>query len=371
MWLREIEADRLRNLRAVSIDLSSGLTVVTGRNGEGKSSLLEAIYLLATSRSFRTRRTEEYICREGGPLRVAGRVAWRGGEVQLTVITDDSERRLIVNGVDSDLEAYLGHLDVIDLSWDRMRVLQGGPDDRRRFLDRGVVGLEPSFLKSLGEYRRVLGHRNALLRALGGGAGSGRMAELETWNERLAEAAARIHGRRREYAVMLSSRLGEAGRVLWQEGEEIRVRYRGSPATSMMREPEEFRDALLEALAGSRDREIGLGYTVHGPHRDELAVELDGIDLRKFGSAGQVRSAMVALKLAKLDLLGKKRGETPIFIMDDYDSDLDEPRAAALAAHLHEGKFQAVVATSKVGLADGLGVPFDRVRMQAGAARRD
>ena len=107
------------------------------------------------------------------------------------------------------------------------------------------------------------------------------------------------------------------------------------------------------------------------PHRDEMRVELDGVDLRKFGSAGQVRASMIALKLGKLSLLQKDRGEAPLFLMDDFDSDLDEARAGALAAFLEKSGFQVLVATSKENLVERLGVSFTRVRMDDGVVRTD
>jgi DNA replication and repair protein RecF len=163
--------------------------------------------------------------------------------------------------------------------------------------------------------------------------------------------------------------LGESGRVLFPRGEEIRLRYLGSPEEAMEGDPADYQEALREALNGQRQRELGLGYTVNGPHRDDLVAEFQGNDLRRYGSAGQVRAAMVSLKLAKLSLLQEKHGESPLFLMDDFDTELDEARARALAAHLHEGEFQALVATSKDEMVDRLGVPFGRIRMVDGTVQ--
>ena len=150
MWLNEIEADRLRNLKTVSLSLPSGLSLLSGANGQGKTSLLEAIYLLATGRSFRTRRADELLAWEGGPLRVAGVVTSRIGRLGLKVIMDGEARSLLVDGVEQPLGSFLGRLDVVDLTAERMRVLRGAPDERRRFLDRGLVCLQPPFLRVIG-----------------------------------------------------------------------------------------------------------------------------------------------------------------------------------------------------------------------------
>ena len=368
MWLRVLEADRVRNLRQVSVGLAAGLTVVVGRNGQGKSSLLESVYLLATGRSFRTRRLEEAVAWDGGSIRVAGEVSWRGGDTRLAFGYDAGERTLLVEGGESGLEDYLGRLDLVDLTGERIGILKGAPEERRRFLDRGVVGMRSGFLRALGAYRRALSQRNALVRTMAA-RGSRPGAELEAWDERLATTGAEVHRRRREYAAVLATRLGEAGRILFPDGQELRVRYLPSPAASREEDAGAYGDVLLRSLASGRDRDLGLGFTAVGPHRDDLAVELDGVDLRKYGSAGQNRAALVVLKLAKLALLADHRGESPLFVMDDYDTDLDDVRARSLAAFLHEGGFQTIVATSKEGLAEQLGVPFRKLRMEAGQAR--
>lgn len=366
MWLRRIEADRLRNLRAVALDLPAGMSVFCGRNGQGKSSLLEAIYLLGTTRSFRTRKLAELTAWGGGPLRVAGTVDARAGHRDLTVIHDGVERAQLLDGTPRELEDYLGALDVVDLTAEREAILRGAPDERRRFLDRGLVGLRPSWLATMGEYRRLIGHRNALLRRLGPRAGRGGVHELEAWDERLAVSAARIHAERRKYAVELGARLGAAGRVLFPDGQELVLRYLPSPARSRDEEIGGFADVFLEELRRGRERDLGLGFTHAGPHRDDLTVELDGVDLRTYGSAGQLRAALVVLKLAKLRLLQEDRDEAPLFLMDDYDTDLDEERARNLAAHLHEGGFQTIVATSKEALVERLGVPAQVFRVRDG-----
>lgn len=365
MWLSRIEADRLRNLRSVAVDLPEGLTLVAGRNGQGKTSLLESVYLLATGQSFRTRRLDEIVAWQESPLRVSGTVNRRAGASTLTVVIDGSEKRLLANGGEQDLEEFLGRLDIVDLTAERMKVLRGTPADRRRFLDRGVLGMRPAYLRSLGEYRRVLQQRNALLRA----GNTGRDAEFDVWDERLIQAAGEIHRRRREYAVTLASRLGQVSRPLFPDGRELTLRYQPSPTEVGKAPVEKFVDILRKSMNHGRSRDRAVGHTCRGPHRDDLLVEMDGIDLRRFGSAGQVRASMVALKLGKLSLLHESRGEPPLFLMDDFDTDLDEIRASALAGFLEGGGFQAMVATSKEDMSDRFGVAFAKIRMEEGRAR--
>ena len=165
MWLLELEADRLRNLKEVSLGLSSKMTALVGRNGQGKTSLLEAVYLLSTGRSFQTRRNEDLIHWDGGPLRVSGTVEGRLGKQNLGLVLEGGERKLLINQATVELDQFLGRLDVIDLTAERMKVLRGEPQHRRRFLDRGLVG------EAL-----LLGPRTALLQLV-------RAREVKTWEQ--------------------------------------------------------------------------------------------------------------------------------------------------------------------------------------------
>jgi len=366
--LNHFEADGLRNLKGIDIRLPEGLTVVAGRNGQGKTSLLEAIYLLATGRSFRTRQTDELVAWNGGPLRVGGRCSTGKGDSRLRVVVDSGVRTLLLNDVAKDMETYLGHVDVVDLTGERMNVLRGSPAERRRFIDRGIVGLRPAHLRVIGEYRRVLRQRNALLRREGP-AGLDRLKlELDSWDERLRGASRMMHLARRQYAEVLSTRLSEIGGFILPEGKELELRYHASPADAAEAPEDRLEEVIGQALERGRNRDLSVGHTTEGPHRDELQVHLGGVDLRRFGSAGQVRAAMIALKLAKLSLLGEERGEAPLFLMDDFDSDLDETRIAALADFLHQGGFQTLVATSKEAQVSRIEVSFMKLRMDDGVA---
>ncbi len=349
------------------MSFDESLTVLVGRNGQGKSNLLEAIYLLATGYSYRTRRLDDLISWDGGPARIWGHVTARHGASDLAVVLDDGARRLVADGSEKTLDDFLGRLAVVALPTDGARVLRDPPEARRRFLDSGVVGTRKAFLKELGTYRQTLAERNALLRSRDARRGN-RGVELEAWDDRLVAAGRAVHAGRRAYAARLAAALGEGERAILGEGAELLVRYLPSPAESREQGPEAFPEVFRAALGRERERDEGLGFTAVGPHRDDLQVELGGVDLRRFGSAGQLRAAMVVLSLGKLEVLTESRGEAPVFLMDDFDSDLDEPRARVLAAFLESGGFQAVLATAKEGFAETLGVPVRKIRLEAGQA---
>jgi DNA replication and repair protein RecF len=367
MQLTALRAERFRNLKEVDLRFPAGLTVIGGNNGQGKTSLLEAAYLLGTGLSFRTRKMDELVSWDGGPMSTVGRVSNARGEVELAVALEGKERKLLVHGVPRGQEDFLGRLDVVDLTARRMDVLRGAPEERRRFLDRGVVGIDPSYLRVLGEYRRVLQQRNALLR--NARHASGVDAQLDAWDERLVETALPLHLARRRYADRLGEQLGRIGPELLPDGMEPRLVYKPSPRELGENEEEALPALLAERVHRCRGRDRELGHTSEGPHRDELAVELNGVDLRRFGSAGQVRAAMISLKLGKLSLLGSERGEAPLFLMDDFDTDLDDTRMEALAGYLSRAGSQAVVATSKEDWIGRLEAAEMELRIESGVAR--
>lgn len=368
MQLTAFRVEGLRNLQKIELELPPGLTMVAGENGQGKTSLLEAMYLLATGRSFRTRTLEELIGWENSALVVGGKVLSRRGEVSLAATIDSEQKALLVNGAKRGMESYLGRLDVVDLTAPRMNVLRGSPEERRRFIDRGIVGIDAHFLSSIGEYRRLLQQRNALLRR----AKYGTLDEgqLDAWDERFISAAKKLHIERRRYCAMLAEKLATIGPELLPDGKVPELIYRPSPPE--LGEAEESRcvEVLAERLERCRGRDRELGHTSEGPHRDDLKIQLDKVDLRKFGSAGQVRAAMIALKLGKLSLIGEERGEAPLFLLDDFDTDLDDARMAAVATYLQRAGSQAVIATSKEDVFRRTEVAQLKLRMKQGVAQQ-
>lgn len=340
--------------------------MVAGENGQGKTSLLEAIYLLATGRSFRTRILEELIGWEGKSLSVGGKVTSRRGQVALGVTIGGDDRELLVNGAKRSMESFLGRLDIVDLTAPRMNVLRGSPEERRRFIDRGIVGIDPHYLSAIGEYRRLLQQRNALLRR--SKYGSLDSNQLDAWDERFLTAAKRLHLERRRFCLRLAEKLAAIGPELLPDGKLPRLVYRPSPPELAEADESRCVELLAERLERSRGRDRELGHTSEGPHRDDLKVQLEQVDLRKYGSSGQVRAAMIALKLGKLSLIREERGEAPLFLLDDFDTDLDDARMAAVADYLRRAGSQAVIATSKEDVFEKTEVAELKLRMRQGVA---
>jgi DNA replication and repair protein RecF len=345
MLLESLEAHQFRNLSG-EVFWGEGLNVISGENGQGKTSWLEAIYLLATTKSFRTQRPQE-ATRFGENLTVVrGRVA-RSRDVHrdLQVTLQGNTKSLSLNGKRETVASYLSQLHVVAFTSDELEVVRGGPDARRKFLDRGVVSLHHSYVQTLVDYQRVVKQKNRLLQDA-----SETEADLESvreliepWNEQIAVLGSEIHRARNDYVERLKGSLQQ--RLF--EREEVTIRY--VSALEGKGDLTEYETLLRERLRFRLQAEIASGYALIGPHRDDLEILFDGRDLRAFGSSGQQRSALILLDLAAISVYHSWHNEYPLFLMDDVDAELDKGRIRRLLEHL-EGRTQTFVTTSKIDL---------------------
>lgn len=334
-----LQALALRNYRNYArLDLEPGphLNVFLGRNGQGKTNLLEAIAILALSASPRTRRDSELI----GPLTAETRVealvetGGRAVDLKIGYRQEDSRtrRRIEVEGVARRAVDLPGALRVV-LFWpDDLNLVKSGPEHRRRLLNQLLVQIEPGHAGLLARYARVLEQRNSLLKQIGyGDAGTD---TLDVWDLELAGLGERI-GQSRQRAVQ---ELGERAREHHAAigGEELELAYTG-PAPN-----------LIEALAASRALDIRRGTTGVGPHRDEVMITLGGREARGFASQGQQRTAVVSIKLAEAEVIERRTGEPPVLLLDDVLSELDPRRREALVERVATGG-QVVVTSAEPG----------------------
>jgi DNA replication and repair protein RecF len=345
MLLESLEAHQFRNLSG-RIQWGPGLNVISGENGQGKTNWLEAVYLLATTKSFRTQKPQEAI-RFGESLAVVrGRVA-RTTDVHrdLQVALQGNTKTLSVNEKRETVASYLSQLHVVAFTADELEVVRGGPDARRRFLDRGVVSLHHAYVQTLADYGRVVKQKNRLLQDL-----ADREADLDEarelldpWNRQLVALGAAIHRARADYVERL--RAGLEQRLF--EREEVSIRY--ASALEGKGDMGDYEGLLAERLRLRLQAEINSGYALIGPHRDDLEIRFDGRDLRTFGSSGQQRSALILLDLAAISVYHSWHTEYPLFLMDDVDAELDKRRIGHLLEYL-EGRTQTFITTSKEGL---------------------
>ncbi len=348
MLLAAIEATNFRNLSG-RIEWGPRLNIIYGNNGQGKTNWLEAIYVLARTKSFRTQRLQEAIRFDEQIAIVRGTVS-SGLEIQreLQVSLHDNSKTIFVNSKREPLVRYITQLQVFSFTAADLEVVRGAPEARRRFIDRGISSIKPAYLKSISDYAKVLKQKNRVLQlANENELGPDRVEDLiAPWNEQLVQLGGLIHRARVEYVDNLNATLE---RQLF-ERRDVTTRY-----VSSLENKGDLSD--YEALLRSRlelrlAAEVAAGHALIGPHRDDLEINLDGREIRVYGSSGQQRSALLILDLAAISLYNSASNYHPVFIIDDVDAELDEGRIKHLLEYL-ENRTQTFITTSKRSHVEG------------------
>lgn len=363
MQLETLEAKDFRNLSG-KIELKSGLTVFSGENGQGKTNWLEAISVLASTRSFRASKLPETIRFGSQAGSVRGNVRESPEIVrELQVIISGAAKTLAINGKKETNAGYLGQLHAIVFNADELEIVRGQPEARRRFLDVGIVSLHPPFVQVFTDYNRVIKQKNSLLQAA---RDDGRPIEvvaeqLQPWNEQLIKLSGKIYRARVRFVERINEMLE---RRLFAR-EELTIRYLSS--LEGKGDLADYEALIAERMALRVQAEVVSGRALIGTHRDDLELKFDGHDIRKYGSAGQQRSALLLLQLSNIAVFRATRGEYPLFLIDDIDAELDYKRIGHLLDFL-DGKTQTFVTTSKESFLDRFGASARVYRIANGKA---
>jgi len=348
MLLAAIEATNFRNLSG-SIEWGPRLNIIYGNNGQGKTNWLEAINVLARSKSFRTQRLQETI-KFGEQFAVIRGKVTTGADIarDLQVTLQDNSKTIFLNGKHETLTRYLTQLSVFSFTATDLEVVRGVPDARRRFLDRGISSIRPVYLKTIADYSKVIKQKNRVLQLANDGEFSLEKTEdlVAPWNEQLVHLATQIHREREQYVAGLNAVLE---RQLFDR-RDIHTRY--VSALSGKGELADYEQLLRSRLALRLAAEVAAGHALIGPHRDDWEIQLDGREIRVYGSSGQQRSALLLLDLAAISLYNSSANEHPVFLIDDVDAELDEGRIRHLLEYL-ENRTQTFITTSKRQYVEG------------------
>lgn len=319
MILQSLEARNFRNLADAQVSFHPDANLIVGDNGQGKTNLLESIYFLATTRSFRTPRTTNLI-RSGEPsLFVRGVVQDGGLQKVLSVgIEAASERRreLRINEEKVPVHRYASLIPMFAYSASRLEIVRGGPEERRRFLDRGIATIQPGYLKELTRYGRALQQRNALLQEVSSGAAPAKL--LDPWDQELANAALPVVEARARYTASLGEELRRVVAAHDYHVTDLSVAYHPSGLRAGG-----DGESAAEELRRNRQRELSAGFTLIGPHRDTLAIEVEGKPAADLLSSGEVKMTVLFLKFAKIAIYRSLMDTRPLFLLDDIDAELD------------------------------------------------
>lgn len=336
--------------------------LLVGDNGQGKTNVLEAIYFLATTKSFRTARLEHLIAFDKPELFIQGSVHRDSVRKALSIGFETGEQRrreLMVNGQKCTLADYLGGISVLAYSASRLEVLRGGPEERRRFLDRGIAALHPRYMADLGRYNRSLRQRNALLQDIRKGRAPSKA--LDPWDEELVSSALPIISSRQAYVSELRQAHGKVVAAHAYHIDDVEMNYRPNSA------PGERAEAELARARELRPREIKLGHSLIGPHRDDVEFRWQHRPVHEVLSGGELKMTLLFLKFAKLTLHSERHREPPIFLLDDLDAELDLGITARLVGYL-TGVTQLFATSAKPSILECLGLRDFRIfRLKAGA----
>jgi len=325
MRITGIRLANFRNYSSLVLRPDEGLCVLAGDNAAGKTNVLESIFLCALGRSHRTSHDAELIKGTESAGHVGIQLDTVGGsrEIECRLTTGERKKFIVDKTVLSRSGELLGCLNVVMFAPEDLQIVKGGPAERRRLVDMEISQLRPKYYYALQQYNAVLKQRNALLKSFSPTS----FNTFEPWDDQLAILGANVTIARGEHLERLAA---EAMRVhtLLSAGEEtLKVVYR--PNLPMAAHTDLI-GVLREALFENLEQDLSRGNTSVGPHRDDIALYLDGKDLRVYGSQGQQRTTVLSLKLAELEILSQERCEPPVLLLDDVFSELDKRRQSML-----------------------------------------
>ncbi|HVZ74693.1 MAG TPA: DNA replication and repair protein RecF [Polyangia bacterium] len=374
MRLLELRAEGWRNLAPLVFQPGPRVTILHGDNGQGKTNVIEAIYFLATLRSFRTSRAEELVRSAPGEppaprARLAARVQHRGLErsvdIQLGGAGSDLARKVVLDGKAArGAAAIFGAVSVVLFVPEDLLLPRAAPAARRRFLDLAVFNVERGYYREAAAFQRVVKSRNHVLKQ-----GRADPLLLDAYDDELARTGARVVVRRRALVAELAPRARELFHAL-HANLPVEVRYRGAPAVDAARDEPTITAALLAGLRAARPLDERRRFTTFGPHTDDLDLVLDGRLAREHASQGQLRSLVLALKLAELTNVEARLGDAPVLLLDDVPSELDPTRRRFLFEIVARLDAQTVISVAERAvvpqLADVVDFRVARGRLERG-----
>jgi DNA replication and repair protein RecF len=383
MLLSHLSLTHFRNYHQLNLDFTGRFTLLQGENGEGKTNLLEAIFFLATSKPVHAQTEREVVDwrAQDEPIpysRVAGRVQNQTSttdlEILLTARGDglNYAKQVKINGVNRRSMDLVGLLRAVLFLPEDIKLVDGGPGERRRYLDIALCQIDREYYRALVDFQKVLTRRNRLLKTLGETArptSTGVDAQLGFWDEKLAQYGSQVIVRRQQFVLALEPIAHQRHAELSGGHETLQLHYLPSfnpgylnerdfarltdsqvqggwpavPTTPL--DSERVAEQYLARLRSRRAREIAAGTTLYGPHRDDLRFVVNGRDMRVFGSRGQQRTGALAIKLAEVHVSTAKTGVTPLLLLDDVMSELDAQRRQTLLLAL-DGVEQAIITTT-------------------------
>lgn len=345
MELMSLKLNNFRNYESLDVSFSSGVNVFLGPNAQGKTNLLEAIYVLALTRSHRTSTDKELISWQAKEAQVAGTVARQYSDVPLSLKFTNKGKKARINHLDqAKLANYIGQLNVILFAPEDLSLVKGSPQIRRKFLDMELGQINPIYLYDLVQYQGILKQRNQYLKQLNEKKQTD-LLYLDILSEQLAEFGSKVLKARAQFVRRLEFWANTLHQQITHQKEQLEIEYVTSFSSLSTQTQEEIQTQFLELLNQNKKKDMFRGTTTIGPHRDDLSFFVNQKNVQTYGSQGQQRTTALSVKLAEIDLIKEETGEYPILLLDDVMSELDDNRQLHLLETI-EGKVQTFLTTT-------------------------
>jgi DNA replication and repair protein RecF len=321
MFIKDIELKNFRNYEDFSIDFDKNVNLVIGKNAQGKTNLIEAIYITSIGRSFRTSHDGELIRfgEDSAFIRVNAEKEVTDTRVEIT-INSNSKKFIKKDGTNvRRTSQLLDNIIIVIFSPEDLKIVKDEPEKRRKFIDRELAQIKPAYYDCLSNYKKTLLQRNSYLKE-----DSIKINILEIWDEQLIKYGSRLMKMRKEFIDEINIFSGRIHDSITNGREKLRVEY--DPNINFEKDIDKQNAAFAEAVEKSHDTDMRLRTTTKGPHKDDMQFFVNDINARNFGSQGQQRTCALSLKLAELDFIKEETGESGILLLDDVMSELDEER---------------------------------------------
>ena len=326
MIIESVDLKDYRNYKILNMNFNPQINIIYGDNAQGKTNILEALYVCATSRSHKGSKDREMIRMGSDEAHIKLNVKKNGLPYRIDMhLKKNKSKGIAIDGVPIRKASELfGIVNIVFFSPEDLNIIKNGPAERRRFLDSEICQLSRLYMIELANYNKVVAQRNKLLKEI---SFSGRMADtLEIWDEQMVRYGTSIISERKKFISRLNDILSEIHQNLTGGKEQILITY----------EPNVSEEGFSEELKAGRERDLRFGQSYTGPHRDDFCVRVNDIDIRKYGSQGQQRTAALSLKLSEIYLVKKKIRDTPVLLLDDVLSELDSSRQTYLLESIHD-----------------------------------
>ncbi len=335
MKVNSIELNNFRNLSSIHLSAESGVNVIYGENAQGKTNIIEGIWLFTGLKSFRGSKDNELIKFNENFSKISLDFNDSVRNKNCEILISEKKRNISLNGVPlKSSRELMGNFYAVIFSPDHLSLIKDGPGERRKFIDSALCQLKPSYVQALSSFKRILVQRNSLLKDIY--LNSGLYDVLDTYDEQLAKFSSYIIKERIKYINLLSEYSKEIYAGISEQREEIGVKYSFTKNSDENLSIEDIFILQKEKIKNSRKEDILNKTTSVGPHRDDIEIFINDICARTYGSQGQQRSCALALKLGESEIVKKITGETPVALLDDVMSELDEKRQNYILNHIKD-----------------------------------